>query len=119
MSNTNDEIINRLNFENLIWVSFIIISILDIYGDELIKKSVKNSDKQCRQKANKIFLGITLFSILIYSYFLMRNYNDCKIHHNESYQVRLIGSIFIITGTICFLYFQLTTTYQNDSPSNV
>lgn len=119
MSNTNDEIINRLSFENLIWICFIIISVLDIYGDELIKRSLINSDKDCRRKANKIFLGITLFSILIYSYFLMRNYNDCKKYNNESYQVRLIGSIFIITGTICFLYFQLTTTYQDDSPSNV
>ena len=119
MDNNLDNTINRLNFENLIWVCFIIISILDIYGDELIKKSLTSNDTNCRKKANKLFLGINLFSILIYIYFLMRNYNDCKKYNNDSYQVRLIGSILILTGTICFLYFQLTTTYQNDSPSNV
>lgn len=119
MNNENVEIIKRLNFENLIWICFIIISVLDIYGDELIKKSILSSDKKCRKTADKIFLGITLFSLLIYIYFLMRNYNDCKVHNdNDSYQVRLIGSIFIITGTICFLYFQLTTSFT-DSPSNV
>ncbi len=117
--NDNNEIIKRLNFENLIWVCFIIISALDIYGDELIKKSLTSNDKKCRKTANKLFLGINLFSILIYIYFLMRNYSDCQKHKNESYQVRLIGSIFILTGTICFLYFQLTTSFQNDSPSNV
>lgn len=119
MNSENEETIKRLNFENLIWVCFIIIASLDIYGDELIKKSITSSDKNCRKRANKLFIGITMFSILIYIYFLMRNYNDCKKHNNESYQVRLVGSIFILTGTICFLYFQLTTTYQNDSPSNV
>lgn len=119
MDNDNDKIIKRLNFENLIWICFIIISALDIYGDELIKKSIKSNDKEARKKANKLFLGITSFSILIYIYFLTRNYNDCKKYKNDSYDVRLIGSIFILTGTICFLYFQLTTIYQNDSPSNV
>lgn len=119
MNNNLNETIKRLNFENIIWICFIIISILDIYGDELIKKSLKSNDKNCRKKANKLFLGINLFSILIYIYFFIRNYDDYKKYKNESYNVRLIGSIFILTGTICFLYFQLTTLYQNDSPSNV
>lgn len=117
--NNTDAMIKRLNFENIIWICFIIISVLDIYGDELIKKSLNSNDKKCKSKANKLFLGITLFSILIYFYFLMRNYNDCRKYNNESYHVRLIGSIFVLTGTICFLYFQLTTTFQTDSPSNV
>ena len=69
MENNTNEIINRLNFENLIWICFIVISALDIYGDELIKKSLKNNDTHCRKKADKLFLGITLFSILIYLYF--------------------------------------------------
>ena len=119
MNNDDINLIKRLNFENLIWICFIIISVLDIYGDELIKKSLTNKDTKCRKKANKLFLGITSFSILIYIYFLMRNYSDCKKYKTESYQVRLVGSILILTGTICFLYFQLTTTYQNDSPSNI
>lgn len=111
--------IKRLSFENLIWIAFIVISILDIYGDELLKKNLKYSDKDASKKANKLFLGITLFSILIYVYFFIRNYNDYKKYKNKSYEVRLIGSTFFLIGTLCLLYFQATSSNEIDSPSNV
>lgn len=113
------EMVKRLNFENLIWVVFIVISILDIYGDELIKKSLICGDKTSQKKADKLFLTLTAISIPIYIYFLSRNYKDFCKHKNKSYEVRYIGSIFVLIGTLCFLYFQLTTRRQTDSPSNV
>lgn len=118
--NEKEEMVKRLNFENLIWVIFIVISILDIYGDELIKKEILYNDKISGNKANKLFLGITSFSILIYIYFLIRNYSDCKKNNYEThYEVRLLGSIFVLVGTLCFLYFQIKNTEPNDSLSNV
>ena len=118
--NEKEEVVKRLNFENLIWISFIIISILDIYGDELIKKEILYNDKKSGDKANKLFLGITYFSILIYIYFLIRNYHDYKKNnHTIHYEVRLIGSVFVLIGTFCFLYFQINNTKPNDSLSNV
>ncbi len=113
------EMVKRLNFENLIWVVFIVISVLDIYGDELIKKSLICGDKNSQKKADKLFLTLTAISIPIYIYFLSRNYKDYRKHHNKSYEVRYMGSIFVLIGTLCFLYFQLTTRRQTDSPSNV
>lgn len=117
--NEKKKMIKRLSFENLIWVSFIVISLLDIYGDELLKKNLKYNDKEASKKANKLFLGITLFSILIYVYFFIRNYNDYKKYKNKSYEVRLIGSTFFLLGTFCLLYFQATSSNEIDSPSNV
>ena len=117
--NEKEKMIKRLSFENLIWVSFIVISLLDIYGDELLKKNLKYNDKEASKKANKLFLGITLFSILIYVYFFIRNYNDYKKYKNKSYEVRLIGSTFFLIGTLCLLYFQTTISNEIDSPSNV
>lgn len=111
--------IKRLSFENLIWIAFIVISILDIYGDELLKKNLRYNDKKAQEKANKLFLGITLFSILIYIYFFIRNYNDYKKYKNKSYEVRLIGSTFFFIGTLCLLYFQSISSNEIDSPSNV
>lgn len=52
--NIDDELIRRLNFENFIWLVFIIVSAIDIYGDELIKRSVRENDKE-KQKKLKIF----------------------------------------------------------------
>lgn len=118
-NNNNEEMIKRLSFENLIWVSFIIISILDIYGDELIKKDLRYNDKKSLEKANKLFLGITLFTILIYIYFLIRNYSDYEKYKNQNYEVRLIGSVLILAGSLCLLYFQINNTRPVDSPSNI
>lgn len=117
--NENDKMIKRLSFENLIWISYIVISLLDIYGDELLKRNLKYNDKEASKKANKLFLGITLFTILIYGYFFIRNYNDYKKYQNKSYELRLIGSIFFLLGTFCLLYFQTTISNEIDSPSNV
>lgn len=119
MNNDTESMVKRLSFENWIWFIFIIISALDIYGDELLKKSLTGSDKKAQKKAQKIFLGVSIVSILIYIYFLMRNSNDYKKYHNKSYETRLIGSILILVGSICLLYFQLTTMQEIDSPSNV
>lgn len=108
--------IKRLNFENFIWVVFIVISSLDIYGDELIKKGLKENDKSCQARADKLFLFLTFVSLIIYVYFFMRNYSDYQKYKNKSYEVRLFGSILVLVASICFIYFQLTTRTE-DSPS--
>ena len=48
--NNKEEMIKRLNFENLIWMAFIIVSALDIYGDELLKKNIMYNDKEAQKK---------------------------------------------------------------------
>ncbi len=120
MNNEKEATIKRLNFENFIWVIFIIISILDIYGDELIKKSIRENDVNSDLKAKKIFTIILYVSILAYIYFLIRNYYDYKKHpQSDLYYIRLFGSILVLTGSICFLYFQIKSTRVTSSPSNV
>lgn len=116
----NGDLIKRLNFENLVWLTFIIISAIDIYGDELIKKGVTTNDKKLQEMANNLFLFVILVSIIIYIYFFWRNYHDYKKHHNELYKIRLFASSLILIGTILLLYFQLNINNQNNNlPSNV
>lgn len=117
--NDQEELITRLSFENLIWFTFIIVSALDIYGDELIKKSINSNDVSYRKKAENLFLFVALISILVYIYFFYRNYTDYKKYKNKSYEIRLFGSVLVLLGTLCLLYFQLNTTNNDDLPSNV
>lgn len=119
MNNNVEKMVKRLSFENIVWFVFIIISAMDIYGDEILKKDLLYNDKASGNRANNIFLIAILVSLLIYGYFLYRNYKDYQEYKNESYQIRLIGSFLIFTGVVCLLYFQLTTTVKVDSPSNV
>lgn len=111
--------IKRLNFENFIWIIFIVLSILDIYGDELIKKYLIQNDKKADIEAKKIFFFILIVTILIYIYFIIRNYNDYKKHDSSEYFVRLFGSILVLSGSICFLYFQIKTGAVTESLSNI
>lgn len=117
MNNDVENIVKRLRFEDLIWISFIVISILDIYGDSLIRKSLLRKDQEANKKANHLFLGIISFSILIYVYFFARNYYDYKKYKTKSYEVRMVGSILVLLGTFCLFYFQLTNTQEVDSTS--
>ena len=117
--NEQDELIKRLSFENFIWITFIIVSALDIYGDELIKKSVVNNDLKSKDKAENLFLFVALISILVYIYFFYRNYTDYKKYCTNYYKIRLIGIILGLIGTLFLLYFQINNISIDDLPSNV
>lgn len=119
MDNDTINMVNRLSFENLLWVAFIIASAMDIYGDELTKKGLIYHDQVSQQKAHRTFLRAILVSVVIYIYFFMRNYNDYKKHKTKTYEIRLIGSTFLLLGALCLLYFQLNTTETTESASNV
>ncbi len=118
--NEQTEIIKRLTFENYIWIIYIIIAIGNIIGDELIKKAFTENDIQADKLAKKIFNFSLIITIIIYLYFLNRNYQDYQNHHNEkAYKARFLGSILMISGILCFLYFQLKTTTSDDTVSSI
>ena len=117
--NDNEELIRRIGFENFIWITFIIVSIINIYGDELIKKSVRENDSEVKKKAENLFLFISLISVLIYVYFFYRNYTDYQKYCNRYYESRLFGSILILIGTLCLVYFQLYNSKELELASNI
>lgn len=118
--NNENETIKRLTFENYIWVIYIVIAIGNIFGDELIKKSITEHDNKSNNLANHLFTISLIITILIYFYFLERNIYDYKKHFNsKAYKIRLFGSILTFVGIICFLYFQLTVSTENDSVSSI
>ena len=118
--NNQSETIKRLSFENYIWIIYIVIAIGNIFGDELIKKSITNHDEKCNNLANHIFTISLIITILIYFYFLERNIYDYQKHKNsKAYQIRLFGSILTFVGIICFLYFQLNVSKENDTVSSI
>lgn len=116
--NYNAKIVRRLTFENWIWIVFIVISLMSIVGDELIKSSIILGDKKQDLLGKKLFTIVLIITLLIYLYFILRNYEDVKDYPNDNeYQVRLLGSLFIFVGAICLLYFQIKSTTVSDSVS--
>ncbi|MBQ2873430.1 MAG: hypothetical protein IJE89_05475 [Bacilli bacterium] len=111
MNDKNNEI-NRLNFEDILWVIFIILSILNIVSNDNQKKYVISDNQYYEDNANKISIFVLIVLLCIYLYFFLRNYNmytNKGIEATNTDLIKVIGSILFILGTICLLYFQVNS----------
>ena len=108
-----DNDIKRLNFEDYIWIVFAILAFLNIYGDNLQKEFLKSNNKKYETKANDVFLFVLIIGFFIYLYFFYRNYRiflKTKDEDKGLFIIKLIGSAFLISGSICLIYFQYKQT---------
>lgn len=92
-----------------IWIIFIILSIANIYGDELEKVSLKEK-KAHDNDAKKIFLITASITLIIYIYFAINTYikienTKQKSQNINMLNIKLIGNILIVVGIICIIYF--------------
>ena len=104
----NNEI-DRLNFEDFIWIIFIGLILLNILGDNFQKEFLKENIKEKEIKANNIFLFVLVVTFFIYLYFFIRNFSAFEKANDENkslFFIKLLGSSFFIAGIICLIYFQ-------------
>ena len=103
--------INRLNFEDILWVVFIILSILNIVSNNLQKEYVISEEQFYENKANNISIKVLSTLVFIYLYFFIRNYNmyNNKDNSTDTDLVKVIGSLLFLIGAICLLYFQVNS----------
>lgn len=79
--------IERLNFEDLLWGTFAVLSLLNIYGDYDDKEYLKSHNNRYRLESNKVFTFTLIVTFFIYLYFfleiikvmriLVRNKKNC------------------------------------------
>lgn len=110
MNNREDEI-RRLNFEDIIWGIFIILSILNIVCNDYQKKYMISNDQEYEDMANRISIFVFIILFIIYFYFFYRNYNmfNNKDNPSDVDRIKVIGSFLFIVGTLCLLYFQVNS----------
>ncbi len=100
--------IKRLEFEKYVWIVLIFLGIANIFGDEEEQEYLKTKDYELHTKAKKIFKFSLIVSIIIYVYYLIRNYafyEQMSGKKKETYFINLLGSILLISAALCFLYF--------------
>lgn len=105
--------IENLNTDQSLSGIFILLSIATIIGDEFVKKYYINKDQNAYKIAKKIFISALIITLLIYLYFLKnskREYYEQILKNEETFPhlIRLIGSILLVVGISCLLYFQIT-----------
>ena len=75
MNNEKVREINRLNFEDILWVVFIGLSVLNIVSNNFQKEFVITENQFYESKANNISIKVLTILVFVYLYFFIRNYN--------------------------------------------
>ena len=70
-----DKEIKRLNFEDILWIIFIITSLLNVKGNNYQKKYVITNDLFYENEANNIYVIVLFIVLFLYLYFFIRNYS--------------------------------------------
>lgn len=109
MNNNVDNEIKRLDFEDMLWVIFIFLSIMNIVSNGYQKEYVVSGNEYYEDRAGNISIFVLTVLLLIYLYFFIRNY---KMYNSKSGVtnvdlVKLLGSLLFILGTLCLLCFQI------------
>ena len=117
--NNNKE--KEITIDEWIWVIFIILSIMNILGDELEKKFYKEKDISSKNLSKSIFTLTVLTSFFIYIYLSYRQYQELNKNINKNiniYKLRYFASILVVIASSLYLYCQLTNK-EDENPSLV
>ena len=111
--------IKELKIDEWIWIIFIILSAMNIFGDECEKRYCTTHIYPMKDTSHKVFTFTIFVSLLIYLYL---EYQRCyhlsvaKVKHENIllWEVRCFGGFFVIISSILFLYCQVV----EDAPTN-
>lgn len=112
MDYVNEKRISELVIDEWIWVVFIILSILNITGDECEKKYCYNNSIDDKIRARRIFKFTVFVSFLVYSYLAYLNcckYREAKINNKNSdlSGIRCISSLLVVVASVLSLSAQV------------
>lgn len=118
MNNQSTQTYTRLKFEDNLSIIFIILNLLNIRANAIIENAILTGDISQISNALKIYSLIIVISILLYIYFVKRNYefyieSKQKVNYDNTLEkIRLTGSVFILVGTILLGY----TIFKEKTP---
>lgn len=110
--NNNDSELRRLDFENILWIIFVFLSIMNIVSNNYQKDYVVSSNQFYEDKAKNISICVLTVLVFVYLYFFIRNYNMYNSKMGVATRedlVKLMGSMFFVLGALCLLYFQVNS----------
>ena len=72
--NIFEDELKRLNLEDWIFIIFIFVALMNIFGDQLLKKYVKQNNIKDLKNADKIFLTTLTITLIAYLYFMINRH---------------------------------------------
>ena len=110
MNNQSTQTYTRLKFEDNLSIIFIILNLLNIRANAIIENAILTNNISQGSKSLKIYRFIIVISILLYIYFVKRNYkfyieSRKKVNYDNTLEkIRLEGSLLILVGTLLLGY---------------
>lgn len=101
--------VHELVIDEWIWVIFIILSFLNIRGDECLKDYCYNHNNNNRLLSKKIFKFTVFVSLIIYIYIASDNinkYSKQKSKDNSIMKTRCLSSILVVAAAFLSLMVQ-------------
>ena len=111
MNNNEFMEIERLNFEDILWIIFAGLSILNIVSNNYQKNYVRSKNEYYEDRANNIAIFVLSVLFFVYLYFFLRNFNmlNNKDKVNMDDKIKVFGSFLFVIGVLCLLYFQVNS----------
>ena len=108
----NDKRIGELKIDEFIWVIFIALSAINIFGDECECDYCLYHNQQKKLLSKKIFTFTIFISLLIYSFLEYQRYEKLKMSRINKQNIsicemRCFGGALVIVATLLFLYCQI------------
>lgn len=115
----NNSRVKELKIDEWIWGIFIVLSILNICGDELEKDFYITHNNHSASISKKIFTFTVFISLLIYLYLAYQRHEKVKSMKKNNQntnicQTRYFASILVVIASILLFYCQL----NDKTPTN-
>ena len=117
MNNFNE--IENLKIDEVIWVVFIFLSIINIFGDECKKSYYIDENNEQEELAKKVFLFTLFISFIVYiyiSYIKYKRLQYCYKNNLDSTcaKARFFASVMVVIASFIFLCCQI----KESNPTN-
>lgn len=115
--------INDLNNDNLLSAIIIGVTLLTIIGNNVYKRYYETGKVKYVEKSRIIYITGLIIALGIYLIFEKSNYENLKNKVMNSDNptpafVRLVGSVLVVIGTLCFIYYQFNEEYPGGGPED-
>ena len=110
-----------LNNDNALTAILIVVAIITIAGNNTYKKYYQTGLKKFVDNSKVYYITSLTIALGIYLIFEKSNYENLKNKVMNSDNptpafIRLVGSVLIVIGTLCFIYYQLNEEYPAGGP---
>lgn len=113
MSSEDIEKYEQDSRDNSVWYIYVFIISAAVFANELEKQYLESKDREKLIAFHSMSTVFFSMAFLVYVYFALRNFKNYKRKRDMTSLIKLIASIFYITGGALLIYVELMNTLKD------